>query len=199
MTMSTSELKILHSHLHSSKHYLEFGSGASTKAAAKAENILSIDSVESSQTYIEEQLKPDAAIAQALLNKKLRFHIIDIGETIRWGYPKDDSKKHLWPNYSKSVFSEKKNYDLVLVDGRFRVACILNCLLNTPEKCTIIVHDFWNRPQYHVALEYLETKERADTLGVFVKKPRINQEDVQAMIEAFQYLPGDKTSIFRQT
>lgn len=197
MTMTKGELEILHSYIDSSSNYLEFGSGESTIYASKSPTIKTIDSVESSQKYIEDNLKPNADIVMALSANKLRFHIIDIGETITWGYPKDKSKKHLWPNYSLSVFSENRNYDLVLVDGRFRIACALNCILSTPDNCTIIIHDFWNRPQYHVVLRYLEVKDRVDTLGVFSKRSNIDLQKVQSLIKIFQYLPDDKTLLFK--
>lgn len=174
----------------SSTNYLEFGAGESTIYASSAPMIKTIDSVESSQKYIDENLKPNVEIAKAIAMKKLQFHIVDIGETIAWGYPKDESKKHLWPNYSLSIFSQKKFYDLVLVDGRFRVACTLNCILSTPENCTIIIHDFWNRPQYHIVLKYLRVKDKIDTLGVFSKESNINLQELQSLIKESQYLPG---------
>jgi hypothetical protein len=189
MNMSNDEMKMLHSYIDSSNHYLEFGSGESTIYASNALMVKTIDSVESSEKYISENLKPNAAITKALSTGKLLFHIIDIGETTEWGLPINESKKHLWPNYSLSVFSRKSNHDLVLVDGRFRVACTLSCILNTPENCKIIIHDFWKRPAYHIVLKYLEIQNRFDTLGVFSKKPDIDSKDLQLLIKEYQYLP----------
>ena len=197
MTMTKDELEILHSYIDSSTYYLEFGSGESTIYASKSPKIKTIYSIESSQRYIDGNLKSNANIATALSTNKLHFCVIDIGETISWGYPKDKSKMHLWPNYSLSVFSENKNFDLVLVDGRFRVACALNYLLNTPDNCTLMIHDFWNRPEYHIVLRYLEVKDRVDTLGVFSKKRDIDLYKVQSLIKVFQYLPNDKTFLFK--
>lgn len=199
MTMTKGELELLHLYIDSAIHYLEFGSGESTVYASKAARVKTIDSVESSQEYIDEKLKPNSDINTALSTGKLRFHTIDIGETIRWGHPKDKSKMHLWPNYSHSVFSVNRNYDLVLIDGRFRVACTLNTLLNTPDNCLIMIHDFWNRPEYHIVLKFLNTKDRIDTLGIFNMKSNINQQEVQSLIKKYQYFPDDKTLLFRIT
>lgn len=132
-------------------------------------------------------------ISNALSTGKLSFHIIDIGETTAWGHPKNEIKKHLWPNYCLSVFSKKSNHDLVLVDGRFRVACTINCILNTRENCTIMIHDLWNRPEYHIVLRYLETIERVDRFGVFCKRIDISSKKLQSLIKKYQYLPADKT------
>lgn len=195
MTMTKDELQMLHYYIDSSKNYLEFGSGESTIYASKSPMIKTIDSVESSQKYIDDNLKPNADIVMALSANKLRFHVINIGETIDWGFPKDKSKKHLWPDYSRSVFSENRNYDLVLVDGRFRVACTLNCLLHTPDNCTIIIHDY--RPHYHIVLRFLEIKDRVDTLGVFSKKHNIDMQKVESLIKVFQYLPGDIPLLYK--
>jgi hypothetical protein len=199
MTMTKGELELLHSHIDSSTHYLEFGSGESTIYASRSSRVQTIVSVESSQEYIDGNLKPNQDINTALSTGKLRFHRIDIGETVHWGYPKDKSKMHLWPNYSLSVFSEKKDFDLVLIDGRFRVACTLNTLLNTPDNCLIMIHDFWNRPEYHIVLKFLNIKERIDTLGIFTKKNNVNQQEIESLIKKYQYFPDDKTLLFRIT
>lgn len=189
MAMSKETLEVLHACMDSSTHYLEFGAGESTLYAAKAPRIKSIDSVESSEEYVKENLASNPAILHALSTGKLRFHIIDIGETREWGYPKDQSKKHLWPNYSLSVFSGKSDHDLVLVDGRFRVACALSSILNTSENCTIVIHDFWDRPEYHILLKFLEVRTRARSLGVFDKKRDVDPETLRSLLKKYQYLP----------
>jgi len=191
MTMTKNELELLHSYIYSSVHYLEYGSGESTIYASKVPSIKTIDSVESSEGFINEHLKTNDAIVSALSTGKLKFYIINIGETIAWGEPKDDSQKHLWPNYSLSVFSQKSKHDLVLVDGRFRVACVLNYITNTPDNCILLIHDFWNRPEYHIVLKYLDVKKQVDTLGVFQKKSDIDRKEVQSLIRIYQYLPMD--------
>ena len=195
MTMTEGELDMLHTYMDSSTDYLEFGCGESTIYVSSAPMIKNIDSVESSEKFILKSLKSNADIDSAISAGKLFFHIIDIGDTRGWGHPTDESKKHLWPNYSLSVFSKKSNHDLVLVDGRFRVACTLNCILNTPENCTIMIHDFWHRPQYHVVLKYLEIKDRVDTLGVFSKRQGVDIERLQLLIKKYQYLPKDRTRL----
>lgn len=120
------------------------------------------------------------------------FHVIDIGETQLWGYPVNDKKKHLWPNYSLSVFSQESKHDLVPIDGRFRVSCALNSIINTPTHCKIIIHDFWNRPHYQILLRYLQVTEQVDTIGVFSKKEDVDHAEIQKMIFEYQYMPGDE-------
>ena len=191
--MTTGELALLQSCLDSAVSYLEFGAGASTMHASNVPTIKRIDSVDSSGPYIDEHLRPNAAISAALSTGRLEFHVIDVGETSKWGYPIDESKKHLWPNYSLGVFSRPSNHDLVLVDGRFRVACTLSSILSTPDDCRILLHDFWDRPQYHIVSKYLETIDRIDTMGLFRKRPGVDARKLRSLLGKYQYLPADRT------
>ena len=196
MTMTSEEFSMLHTYLHKSQHYLEFGSGVSTLHASCVPKIKTIDSVESSEGFADNLIKRYSAIQTALSMEKLKFKIIDIGETGNFGFPLNESKKNLWPNYSKSIFLDKSNHDLVLIDGRFRVACTLQCILNTPNDCTILIHDFWNRPEYHILLKFLHPLERVDTFGVFNKKDQtLDMDEINMLIYQYQYLPGDKVPV----
>jgi len=74
----------------------------------------------------------------------------------------------------------------VLVDGRFRIACALQAALRVRNDCKILIHDFWNRPRYHILLDYLTLSERVDSLGVFqVTQPR---ETTRLLDLLFSYL-----------
>ncbi len=63
-------------------------------------------------------------------------------------------------------------FDVVLVDGRYRVACALRALKYTDQESVVIIHDF-HRRVYHVVLDYYEVVERADTLIVLRKKKNL--------------------------
>ena len=191
MTMSAGELEVLHAQLRQARKYLEFGSGDSTVHAVNTPSIVSIDSVESSHQYINDNLKPRPEVQQAITDGRLQFHIIDVGETKEWGYPKDESKMHLWPNYSLSVFSEPSDHDLVLIDGRFRVACALSCLLNTPDNSTIMIHDFWNRTKFYFLLKFFNVEYEVDKLGVFTKKKGLDRKQLQRLLKRYQYIVHD--------
>ncbi|MCK5359774.1 MAG: hypothetical protein KAJ95_04065 [Gammaproteobacteria bacterium] len=192
MTMTNEEVTMLHSQMDRSSKYLEFGSGDSTVYASCVPSINTIDSVESSADFVNKMLKTNPAIQTALSMGKLEFHLIDIGVTGNFGYPVDDSKKHLWPDYSQNIFKKSSNHDLVLIDGRFRVACTLQCILNEPKDCIIMIHDFWNRAEYHVLLKYLTLIDKVDTLGVFDITPEsFNDDEIRSLITRYQYLPGD--------
>lgn len=197
MTMTRGELQLLHTYLHKSVSYLEFGAGESTVYAAALDSLKNIDCVESSPVFVEEKVLPHPVVQQSLASGKLHFHFIDLGETGDWGHPVNEEKKHLWPEYSTAVFREKRKYDLVLIDGRFRVACTLQSLLQTDPGCLIVMHDFWNREPYHVVLRYLDVVDQADTMAVFTQKPNLDLRKIKADIRRYTFLPDDKTWAYR--
>lgn len=180
--MTDEEQAMFKKYLRGARHYLEFGAGGSTVCALKHSDA-DITSVESSKGFIR-HLKRNPAMAFG----GVRFRWSDIGATGDWGRPKDESKKDLWPNYSADVFREQGGFDVVLVDGRFRVACGLQTVLNTDDDTIIMIHDFYNRPEYHILLKYLEpVEEPADTLGVFRKKKGIDPARIESDYEKYKY------------
>ncbi len=122
------------------------------------------------------------------------FFPVDIGKTKEWGKPVDDSSKHLFPKYSSDVFIsiDPTKLDTVFIDGRFRVACVLQTILNVfsnkSNDTIILIHDFWNREQYHSVLHYLEIVEKVDTLGVFKIKDNVDLKKVQKDYDIYKYI-----------
>ena len=112
--------------LHLCKQYLEYGAGGSTFLAAKlGKDFISIDS----DKYFIKALKSKMQKCNIIHTNSQVFHYADIGLTNQWGQPVFTSKTKLrckkWERYS-SIPVGKINYflpDLILIDGRFRVAC----------------------------------------------------------------------------
>jgi len=186
---------MLHARIDGSRHYLEFGAGASTIYACTSSGPTTIDSVESSPEFVEERLLPNPAVAHALEVGRLTLHVVDLGETGRWGKPKGSARWRAWPDYSAGVFAGSAPHDVILVDGRFRVACALNALLHAPPDSTILVHDFWNRPRYHLLLDFFDVRDRADTLGEFRKKPSADLERARRLLRRYRFRPRDRFGI----
>lgn len=80
--------------------------------------------------------------------------------------------------------------DVVLIDGRFRLACIMQAVMNVRPDTLIVVHDFWNRPAYHLALNYLDVVARVDSLGVFVRKADYNRTLAELVFSRAAYQPS---------
>ena len=61
-------------------------------------------------------------------------------------------------------------------------------IIKPNDNLIILFHDFWNREHYHVVLKYLETIDRADSLGVFKVKENINKDEIFQLYEKYKYI-----------
>lgn len=174
-----------------SKAYIEFGCGGSTFLLCYLTQA-QIFSVESNPAFINE-LSQNSLIQNALAHNRLRFYPINIGEVQKWGFPKDESQRHSFPLYSQSIFVSldstlRSQIDTIFIDGRFRVACALNAILYCPQSI-IIIHDFFNRPHYHILLDFLECIDSANSLGIFQAKPTPDKQAILKLLEHYQFDP----------
>ena len=116
---------------------------------------------------------------------------VDIGPTGEWGYPKSNDQPHLFEKYSSDIFYlvPAHNLDLVLIDGRFRVACTLKSIMvcHANPGFRILIHDFWNRKHYHILLNYLDTVEQVESIGLFTIKPEIDWQALRSDYEKFKF------------
>ena len=127
-----------------------------------------IYSVDSSQEWIDRLLK-FRAVRQAVAQRRLYLHHADIRPVKKWGKPLIAPTQESATRYYSAIWDkfDNRTIDLVLIDGRFRVACLIETLRHSPT-ATIAIHDFWNRPYYQVVLPALSCIERVDRMGVFV-------------------------------
>lgn len=187
--MTQNELNLLKKQLASATYYLEFGSGNSTLLATEYANIRKAMIMESDYDFMTRLIFSNPLLRKAVDEDRFLFFHADIGPTKQWGYPADDSRKAFWPEYASYPFRKGKQYDLVLVDGRFRIACILQACLYLPPGTKIIVHDFYDRPYYHIVLLFLDELERADTMGLFAVKLGNDRAMIQKILALYQYYP----------
>lgn len=166
--------------------YLEFGSGGSTFLALLHAQV-SIISVESDKNWIE--YLRDWKLIRDAENRRLQFIYVNIGEVGEWGVPSEIEKsKEFFPNYSTQVFETYKDFDVVFIDGRFRVACLLQTVLHCPKHTRILMHDFNNRAFYHQILEFVDIVDTCDTLAEFKIRENIDRQKVLALYEQYQYV-----------
>ncbi|SOC56922.1 Predicted O-linked N-acetylglucosamine transferase, SPINDLY family [Chromohalobacter canadensis] len=183
--MSRNERNLFRRYLNKSNKYFEFGSGGSTVWATQEG--ITVYGVESDENWVN-ALKNE-------LGDKCQVKTIDIGPTKEWGLPVSMESSEKFPAYSKEIFSHTDPFDFVLVDGRFRVACTLATIMHTldnskaPEKTTIFIHDFWNRKEYHIVLDYLDVIEKEETAGVFRIKESVNKYKIRKAWEKFSKTP----------
>ena len=189
VSVTEGEQALLRRELAAATHYFEYGSGESTLLALGQDNLRRIASVESDASFLERNLLPRAEVRENLASGRLTLHPIDVGPTRNWGMPRDNSRRENWPSYPRAIELAAEPWDLVLVDGRFRIACVAVVLLRCP-KARILFHDFWNRPKYHVVREHCELLEREEKFGVFTAAPGLNEAAVRSMLGAHEYSPG---------
>jgi len=121
---------------------LEYGSGQSTVEIA--EKCSSIVSVEHQENWYNEtlQIKPSNC---ELLFKKPTLHYV---EGFHCGTYEE------FEDYIEAPLS-KGPFDVILIDGRARVACSSICHRLGHKDTIVFMHDF-ERPEYQEALTYLE-------------------------------------------
>ena len=124
------------------KRYVEYGAGKSTEIAK-----IYCDSITSIETDEEWAKKYDA------------YHV-DLGKTGAWGYPLAEPRI----NQLKLYFRFAKDFDILLIDGRYRVGVALHA-----EPGLILIHDY-EREKYHVVERFMKKIKQVDRLALFEKK-----------------------------
>lgn len=158
--MTDAEIALLERRLSGCTSLLEFGCGGSTFVAAR--HVGRIVSVDSDPAWLA---KVERTLAQEAVDF-FPFHA-DIGPVGEWGYPMDEAHMRAWPRYHVAVWRQLSGSpDAVLVDGRFRVACLLQAVIHCRPDALFLFHDFQDRPQYHRVLKHVELIDSADTLAV---------------------------------
>ena len=184
--MEPDELTLLRKVSHRREHAVEFGCGASTLLLLR-NGVGALDSVDSQQAWVTVvSNQPDAA--EALRAGRLRMHCVDIGPTRKWGHPLGDEAKDRWPQYFRAVWHAALPgpVDFVLIDGRFRVACVLAALLNARPDAVVAFHDFWTRVEaYGEVLQFLDVVGRAGSLAVLVPRPTPDRARIESLLRHY--------------
>lgn len=129
-----------------SETILEYGSGGSTVMASELSG-KTIFSVESDPVWCK---KMEAYFEQAGAASEVNMHFANIGPVGKWGRPINDKHWAKFHRYPNSVWDREdfRAPDVVLVDGRFRVGCVLATLLRTEKPVTLLFDDYVGRESY---------------------------------------------------
>ena len=193
--MSGMEIRFLDEILSKADAYLEFGIGNSTLFALDHQNLGCVKGIESSKEWFEMVVK-DPSISAEMAKGRLELVHVNVGPTKPLGYPERDSDKVKWKEYSSQTFSscgQAAQHRVVLVDGRFRVACFLKMLKSmAPEdlnRTQILIHDYFRR-EYHIIEKFAELVESHGRLALFHgKKHDVSEVHLQEMILHFEHEP----------
>lgn len=171
--------------------YLEFGSGGSTFAAARHAQV--VVTVESDKRFLD-------AVSEKVRNVSIgEFHPLhaDLGWTRAWGYPtfKNPTKKRVarWTRYPERpwVMLEQRGLvpDIIVVDGRLRVACVLTCLLKLPASsdCLIIFDDVAAGSYYGDPIQpFVRDFQMHERTASFRKALTFDVDACQSLLEKFR-------------
>ena len=150
---------------------LEYGSGGSTVMAAEMSD-KRVFSVESDAIWAAGvQAWLDGAGLAAAVN----LHVVDIGPTGEWGAPVGDEGWRRYHHYPLSVWdrADFRHPDVVLIDGRFRAACLMATLLRITRPVTALFDDYKDRKFYHPVEAFARPVAMVGRMARFELEPRV--------------------------
>ena len=184
--LAENDEKIFYLYLKDISVYFEYGSGGSTYQSSIRNNIKKIYSVESD---VDWQNKLKQLIQHP--NIKYIYNEMDTQKNT-WGSPGENATDIQKINYSNHILyltkEEQESIDLVLIDGRFRVACCLKCYDVIKDNCLIVFDDFLNRKQYHIVLEYFDIIEKTKDNRMVILKKKKNVNIPKELIEKYELI-----------
>lgn len=186
-SFAKNDLLMFNKYLDKAKNYFEYGSGGSTYQASIKPNIKLIISVESDKEW-------HSIIKNNVKHSNFHYKFIDLKcKPKNWGYPSDLCDKKIYKDYSNVISNIRKEtanlLDLILIDGRFRVACALKCHSIINDNCKIIFDDFLDRKQYHIVLNYYDIIDKTiDNRMVVLKKKKNKVPD--DIIKKYENIAG---------
>lgn len=147
-TMPEEETALVAETYRAGRVILEYGSGGTTRLAAQMPGKL-IFSVESDLMWaLDLQAELDAAGTAS----PVTVYHTDIGETAKWGRPiLSDTNWRRFHRFALDIWQEPffRAPDVVLIDGRLRMACLATVLLYTDRPVTVLFDDYADRAMYH--------------------------------------------------
>lgn len=183
ITMSDREIAMIQSFMAKADNYFEYGMGGSTCLAARTvrNHVSAIDSDAEWVSKVRTELEKDA--------KSVRAVHVDIGATGNWGMPVDRSAEARWPDYSRAILNDPEDFDLCLVDGRFRVACFLTAMAHMRSDAIACIHDYTPRDYYKVVEKYTRPICGVDTIMFFARRADKSPQELMEAADSFRLDP----------
>lgn len=170
LTMPEAEATLLRATYQGAGVILEYGAGGSTVVAA-ASALTAVIAVESDRMWLMKMgtwFKAHPAPVPVIL------HHGNIGPTRKWGFPAGIAKSERWPSYALSVWdrTDFAHPDVVLVDGRFRLSCMLATLFRIERPVRVLCDDYAARASYHVIETLVGAPDMTGRLAAFTFTPQ---------------------------
>ncbi len=179
-------IALFESELRGASSYLEFGAGSSTlTAVGRVPMVVSVESDRDFLSAVQRRCgEPNGSLV--LLHA-------DIGPTGPWGAPVLKSRiwrqLERWSAYPLAPWRQlgaSYRADLVLVDGRFRVACALAVISRQHDaEWLMLFDDYAERPEYHIVEEFAQLVDVRGRMAAFTPRPRVDPSAAEAARRAY--------------
>ena len=170
---------------------LEYGAGGSTIFAAS--NNVSVISVENDKRYVRHV---GLALRESGLADLVNILYCDVGMTLDWGIPldKEPTRRNLarWKQYVTAPWAYVEQRGMrphaVLVDGRFRVACVAYSTIEVKRRgidIPILLDDYAQRPHYSSILEICDIRRRAGRMVQLCPKHDVDVAAAEGLLSSY--------------
>lgn len=170
LTMPRAEAEALRAAYAGAGVILEYGAGGSTALAAEmpGKRVFTVESDPTWVARLRDWFAAEPPRAEVVL------HHADIGPVRDWGHPVDESAVRRWPAYALSVWDRPDfiHPDVVLIDGRFRAACLLAVAFRIGRPVTVLFDDYGTRRHYHSVEEFLRPTAMIGRMARFELSPQ---------------------------
>ena len=172
--------ELFKSYLKNCKLYFEYGVGASTRWVLENtnSNIIAVDTDKEWIDFVNIEVD----------SMRVKLVWVDLGDLTKWGRPNSYKYRDSFIDYIGGVWNFKKQADVVLIDGRFRVACFLYSLLHSKKDTIIIFDDYFDRPWYHVIEEVICLHNKHGRQAIFKVPEFYNQNLTSELLNKFLYV-----------
>lgn len=168
-------------YLQNSNYYGEYGSGLSTIYVSNFSTVKGI----SAETDILWVYKIKDNLSS---ESNMELIHIDLGKVLQFGRPESYVYKDKFKDYLNSLWVGRFKPDLVLIDGRFRVACFLTSLINAESGTHIIFDDYPSRPYYHIVEKFEKPILQNKRQAVFKVNKNYDENEIKYYLDKFEYV-----------
>lgn len=152
---------------------LEYGSGGSTRIASQMPGKL-VFSVESDRDYarkLRHEIRAGAPKSQVIVQH------VDIGPTGAWGRVRDESHWRSFHRYPNAIWDAPffRHPDVILIDGRFRAACLMTAMLRITRPVVVLFDDYRDRPRYQLVERLARPNRMIGRMAEFALSPGMVQ------------------------
>ena len=163
---------------------LEYGCGLSSNWVLTNTNA-GLISVDNSEYWLERIFAPHRQ------SNRVTEIYVDTGETRKWGIPLNYEKRDNFIKYIEAPWKlQDRVIDVILIDGRFRIACFICSLLNARVGAKIIFDDFAQSSKYQIVNEFLAPIKVDARQALFIV-PKIDEKQRKSLdleLLRFQYV-----------